>query len=143
MSNLGWKILTVLVVLVTFATLGVYPILANRYHLPAPGWLKAKELKRGLDLQGGVHLVLRVRTDDALKAETELEMDRVREELQKQGITVGNMTAIDPTHFRVEGVPSDKDAQFRNIAAEAQTNFDRSSGTNGSYTFTMRPNIEQ
>ena len=33
-----------------------------------PGWLKAKQLKLGLDLKGGVQLVLRVNTDDALRS---------------------------------------------------------------------------
>ena len=32
-----------------------------------PAWLKAKQLKLGLDLKGGVHLVLRVQTDEALQ----------------------------------------------------------------------------
>src|SRR5205823_6615365 len=31
---------------------------------------------------------------------------------------------------------------FRQIATELQTNFDRSSGANGTYTFTMRPNVQ-
>ena len=55
-KNLRWKSLTILAVFAIFFTLGVYPILANRYKLPAPGWLLAKQLKLGLDLQGGVHL---------------------------------------------------------------------------------------
>ena len=41
-----------------------------------------KQLKLGLDLKGGVHLVLRVQTDDALRLETEQEMERLREALQ-------------------------------------------------------------
>ena len=61
MSNLRWKVVTILAVFVVFFGLGVYPILASRYHLPAPGWLMDKQLKLGLDLKGGVHLVLRVR----------------------------------------------------------------------------------
>ena len=60
MSNLRWKVVTILAVFVVFFGLGVYPILASRYHLPAPGWLMEKQLKLGLDLKGGVHLVLRV-----------------------------------------------------------------------------------
>jgi preprotein translocase subunit SecD len=142
MANLRWKVVTILVVFVAFATVGIYPILANRYHLPAPAWLKAMELKRGLDLRGGVHLVLRVRTDDALKLESEVESERLREALQTQNIPVTNIAVVDPTHFRIEGVPPDKDAAFRNAAADFQANFDRNSGTNGTYTFSMRPNVE-
>src|SRR5258706_15078583 len=118
MANLRWKILTVVAVFFIFASVGVYPILAARYKLPAPGWLKAKELKLGLDLQGGVHLVLQVQTDDALKFESEREMERLREELRRQSITVANIKLVDPAHFAVEGVPTEKDAEFRNIAGD-------------------------
>ena len=65
MSNLRWKIITIVAVFVVFFGIGVYPILADRYKLPAPQWLLDHQLKLGLDLKGGVHLVLRVQTDAA------------------------------------------------------------------------------
>jgi len=140
-SNVRWKLITILSVFVVFFAVGVYPILAARYRLPAPGWLMEKRLKLGLDLKGGVHLVLRVQTDDALKGETQTEMDRLRDELQNRKIPFTNITLVGPTQFRVEGVPTDQDAAFRQAAQEIQTTFDRGSGVNGSYTFTMKPNI--
>ncbi len=142
MSNLRWKVVTILTVFVIFFGLGVYPILASRYHLPAPGWLMDKQLKLGLDLKGGVHLVLRVQTDDALRLVTEQDMERLREELKTRNIPVGNMDATDVIHFKVDGVPPAQDAAFRTAANEVQVNFDRGSGVNGSYTFTMKPNIQ-
>ena len=142
MSNLRWKVVTILAVFVVFFGLGVYPILAARYHMPAPGWLMDKQLKLGLDLKGGVHLVLRVQTDDALRLVTEQEMERLREELKTRNIPVANMDAPDSTHFKVAGVPPAQDAPFRTAANEVQANFDRGSGINGSYTFTMKPNIQ-
>ena len=45
---------------------------------------------------GGVHLVLRVRTDDALKIETETESERLRDALQTQNIAVTAITVVDP-----------------------------------------------
>ena len=60
MQNIRWKVITIVVVLVVFAGVGVYPILAARYHWPSPGWLQEKQLKLGLDLKGGVHLEMRV-----------------------------------------------------------------------------------
>src|SRR5918993_1031210 len=59
-KNLRWKVITIALVLICFFSIGIYPILAQRYGLPAPGWLMAKQLKLGLDLRGGVHLVVRV-----------------------------------------------------------------------------------
>src|SRR5262245_41812052 len=135
MQNLRWKLLTIVTVLIVFVAVGVYPIVAGYYGFHWPGWLMQKQLKLGLDLKGGVHLVLRVHTEDALKVETESEMERLRDLLKQKGITVASITAPDATHFRVEGVPPDKDQAFREVATELSTNFDRGSGVNASYTF--------
>jgi preprotein translocase subunit SecD len=142
MQNIRWKIITILTVLVVCAGVGVYPIVASRYGVRSPSWLMAKQLKLGLDLKGGVHLVLRVQTDDALRVQTDSEMERLREELSKRGVNVTSITPVDPTHFRVEGVPPAQDAVFRDAAADVQVTFDRSSGSNGTYTFTMKPNVQ-
>ena len=68
-----------------------------------------KQLKLGLDLQGGVHLVLRVQTDDALRLATEQEMERLREELTTRSVTVATSTSP-IRRIRVEGVPPAQDA---------------------------------
>src|ERR1051325_9254422 len=130
MENLRWKIITIVAVLVIFTGVGVYPIVAAHYGVRSPGWLMDKQLKLGLDLKGGVHLVLRVQTDDALRLETDQEMERLREELKKRNIATSNLVSVDPTHFRVEGVPPAQDGAFRQAASEVQANFDRSSGSN-------------
>src|SRR5262245_13560193 len=142
MSNLRWKVLTVLVVFVVFAAVGVYPILSGRYGLPAPAALKAKALKLGLDLQGGVHLVLKVQTDDALKFESEREMERLREELQSQNINPTEFKLLDPARCTIVGLPSDNDAEFRSALVETEVNFERTAGTGGSYTFNLKPSVQ-
>ena len=48
--------------------------LTNRIHL-------------GLDLKGGSHLVLQVQVQDAVKAEADQAIERLKEDLQKQNIT--------------------------------------------------------
>src|SRR5262245_7704904 len=141
MANIRWKVITILAVGIVFTALGVYPIVAGRYGITSPTWLMDKQLKLGLDLKGGVHLVMRVETDDALKGETDTEMERLREELANRKINITGATAISPTAFRIDGVPPAQDAEFRQAAVEVQTNFDRGSNVNGSYTFTMKPNV--
>ena len=141
-QNLRWKLLTVFVIFVIFFTLGVYPILAPRYKLPLPGWLSAKQLKLGLDLKGGVHLVLRVQTEQALQAATTTTAEQIREELKTANIAVGAINTTSATGFHVEGVAQDRDADFRRIAdTQAGTNYDRQPGVAGAYDFTMKPNI--
>ncbi|PYQ77783.1 MAG: protein translocase subunit SecD [Acidobacteria bacterium] len=142
MQNLRWKVITIISVFIVFSAVGVYPILAARKGINSPSWLMDKQLKLGLDLKGGVHLDLRVQTDDALRLETDLESERLREELKSKNITFTAVQTINPTQFRVDGVPPAQDAAFRTAANEVQANFDRGSGTNGSYTFTMKPNNE-
>jgi preprotein translocase subunit SecD len=141
MANIRWKLITILIVFVVFAGVGVYPILAARKGIQSPSWLMDKQLKLGLDLKGGVHLELRVQTDDALRLETDTESERLREELTKRNIPFTNLVAPDPTHFRVEGVPPAQEAAFRAAANEVSANFDRSPGANGTYIFTMKPNV--
>src|SRR5687768_2951080 len=134
MKNLRWKLLTILAIFVVFFAIGIYPILANKYKLPAPGWLMSKQLKLGLDLKGGVHLVLRVHTDEALQISTTTTVEQLREALRTAGATAGSITVQGPTAFRAEGVPQDRDADFRRIADElVSANYDRTSGAAGAY----------
>src|SRR5258705_5114733 len=142
MANSRWKLFTILAVTVIFGAVGVYPIVAARFGINSPKWLMDKALKLGLDLKGGVHLVLRVQTDDALRIESEGEMERLRQSLQTAGISVTGISLNDPTAFKVEGIRPDQDAAFRNAANEVSTNFERDSGVNGTYTFAMKPNVQ-
>src|SRR5262245_45440359 len=58
-----------------------------------PAVSKMKErIHLGLDLKGGIHLVLEVVTDDAIRAETDQAIESVRALLQKQNIPVRQLT---------------------------------------------------
>ena len=141
-KNIRWKLITSLAVFVIFFAVGVYPILAQRYHMPLPSWLAAKQLKLGLDLKGGVHLVLRVQTDEALKIHSTTTSEQLREALKTASISVKSITVPSPTTFRVEGVPTEKDADFTRLADDQTTiEYDRNSGAGGNYDFTMKPNV--
>jgi preprotein translocase subunit SecD len=125
-KNLRWKVLVILAV-AGLSVASFYP----------PG----DKLRLGLDLQGGLELILRVKTDDALRLETETTYEQLRVALQDQGITV--QTAADGlSAFTVTGVAPDKDAAFRSTAdAQVSQVFDRESRGSGTYRFTMRPNL--
>ena len=126
-KNLRWRVAIVLAV-TALSVWGFYP--------------PAEKVRLGLDLKGGVHLVLRVQTDDAVRIETESTSERLREALAERGIAVGSIAVVSPTEFRVEGVPADRDAEFRRLAdEETAAGFSRVSGAGGAYTFRMRPNV--
>src|SRR5580765_3477015 len=120
MTNLRWKLLAILAVTVIFAAVGVYPIAAARYGITQPKW----------------------QTDDALRIESEAEMERLRQSRQTAGISVTGVSLVDPTSFKVEGIKPEQDGAFRNAANEVSANFERDSGVNGTYTFAMKPNIQ-
>jgi len=67
-KNLRWKVLVILAV-VGLSVWSFYP----------PG----TKVNLGLDLKGGVHMVLKVRTDDGLRAETETVVERLRDTLTR------------------------------------------------------------
>jgi preprotein translocase subunit SecD len=123
-KNLRWKLL-IIVGVVALSILAFYP--------------PHEKIRLGLDLKGGVHLVMRVQAEDALRLETDTTADRLREQLRTQNIP-GNVTTVSPTEFRVDGVPADQDAAFRSLLVDVEPVFNRTSGA-GTYTFTMRPNL--
>jgi protein-export membrane protein SecD/preprotein translocase SecF subunit len=96
----------------------------------------AETIKLGLDLKGGVHLVLRVKTDDALRIETQATVERLRSALTEARITFTSLDVTSSTEFHAKGI--EDDAAFRGVSREADTRFDRVS-SNGGYTFRLRP----
>ena len=62
------------------------------------------KLHLGLDLRGGIHLVLQVVTDDALNATIDDAVQNSRNRIGDRGITVATVERVDPTRFRIEGV---------------------------------------
>ncbi len=125
-KNLRWKLLVIV---------GVIALSVWSFYPPA------RKIRLGLDLKGGVHLVMRVQTDDALRIETETEAERLRERLKTQNITAANNSVASPTEFRVDGVPPEQDAAFRQALTDVELIFNRRSGAGGSYAFEMKPNM--
>ena len=62
--------------------------------------------------------MLRVHTDDALRISTTTTASSCARTLRPSGVNVGTITVTSPTSFRVEGVPQDRDAEFRRAADE-------------------------
>ena len=128
MKNVRWRV-ALTVAVVALAIWAFYP--------------PATKINLGLDLKGGVHLVLQVNTDDAIRIETETTTERLRDSLTRAGVAFAK---IEPSTapgeagvFRVEGIQDE--APFRDASVDAETVFDRSSSA-GVSTYRMKPNIE-
>jgi preprotein translocase subunit SecD len=123
-KNLRWKIITIVGV-IALAVFAFYP--------------PSEKVSLGLDLKGGVHLVMRVQTDAALRIETETTVERLRETLSRGGIQYMGLEVTGPTEFVATGVQNPQ--AFRTAAVEVDTVFSRSPGAGGRETYTMRPNL--
>jgi preprotein translocase subunit SecD len=125
MRNLRWRLI-VIVAVIGLSVWGFYP----------PG----QKINLGLDLKGGVHMVLRVRGEQALRVVTETTMEQLRDELTRNNVTIGKSEVTDDTSFRLDGVTNDQ--ALRQASANfADANFNRTSGAGGTYTFTLKPNV--
>ncbi|MDA1306857.1 MAG: protein translocase subunit SecD [Acidobacteria bacterium] len=126
-KNLRWKVIAILAV-TGLSVAAFYPL--------------NERLKLGLDLQGGIEMVLRVNTEEALTYETETTAAQLQESMTAAGIITTAVRTTGLTTFVVEGVATDRDAQFRQLAQDQiGLVFDREAGVGGTYTFRMRPNL--
>ena len=103
-SKILWRVILILVV-VALSVWSLYP----------PG----EKIHYGLDLSGGIHLVLQVQTDDAIKAELDDSAQRLVSRAQEQGLTLSQGESnIDNLSFTVN-VPADTDtAALRELAED-------------------------
>ena len=136
-TRLRWRIVVTVAVTFGISIFAWYPFLADRYGLPNPAFILEKRLRLGLDLKGGVHMVLRVNTDDAVLVETRNTAGRLDEALTRQGVKRGPIEVLGPGRFRVAGVIAEDDRAFRRVSDEVASGFDRESGLRGTYTFTI------
>src|SRR5688572_31874357 len=67
-------------------------------------WPLEERIKLGLDLKGGIHLVLQVVTDDALNATVDDSVQSAREQATAKGVTFASAQRVDSRSFSMEGV---------------------------------------
>ena len=83
-------------------------------------------IRLGLDLKGGTHLVMQVQVQDAVKADGEQTSERLKEDLKKQNITWNGMDVNEVTRVEdsdkiaisIKGVPATQSSAFRSLVTE-------------------------
>ena len=73
------------------------------------------KIRLGLDLKGGIHLVMQVVTDDALVATIDDQVQLARDQANRKGIVYGSMQRDTPTSFKVEGVEPARVKDMRDL----------------------------
>jgi preprotein translocase subunit SecD len=72
-------------------------------------------IKLGLDLRGGIHLVLQVVVEDALNATVDDAVTTTRDQAERKGIQVGAVQRVSERSFSVEGVEPARVKDMRDV----------------------------
>jgi preprotein translocase subunit SecD len=141
-KNLSNKILLIIAVIV----ICIYGILGVPSGVTGKALLEAmtKRIHLGLDLRGGAHLILQVKVEEAVNAETDNTVALIKQELKTANLGYTQVYKPDPAKaslIRVEGVPADKSNDSRLLLESKYANEYEVSGGDqpGSFTLTMKP----
>ncbi len=107
----------------------------------------AHNIRLGLDLKGGSHMVLQVHVQDALKTEADGAIERMKDEMHKQGIDFTDISRNDPAtvddadkiEIDVKGIPVTKTTAFRSLVADRFSQWTLTPVNSTDYRLNMRP----
>jgi preprotein translocase subunit SecD len=143
-KNLNNKIALIIAVLVIF----VYGIFGVPSGVSGKALTEAmaKRIHLGLDLRGGVHLILQVVVEEAVNAETDNTVGRIQQDLKTANLSFSQAYKPDPAKpdvIRVEGTETAKASDVRStLEAKYSGEYDVSGGgADSSFTLTMKPMV--
>jgi preprotein translocase subunit SecD len=125
--NVIWKILLILAVLVVF-TVAIIPTKNN----PQP-------IRRGLDLKGGIQLVMKVNVNEATRLEVDQAMNSLRTQAQTQNVPVPTVRRISDTAFVASLPAGTTSAAYERIGNDYLPSFEMAREGAG-LRYTMKPN---
>jgi len=140
--NLKWRALFILaVILFCLYFLFGYPTFPTSFAQVKENF--AKQIKLGLDLQGGSHMILQVQVQEAIAQETDTTVDRIITALRNKNVRYEEVRRIDDTHILVRNIdPAQYTVLSDLLAAQYNNVWDIASaaGISNSYTLTLRAN---
>src|SRR6516164_1505474 len=143
LKNQTLKVLIIVAVLLVFL-FGIFGI--PQSFTPA-GLLTAMQqrIHLGLDLKGGTHLILQVQVNDAINADSDRAIERMKDDLKTRNVAYAEIVKPDPQQHPelivVNGVTPESISEFRNYVSDRLQDYDLASGANNSFTLTMKPSI--
>ncbi len=143
-KNLTGKAILIIAILLVF----VFGIFGIPNGVSGQAWKDAlaKRINLGLDLKGGTHLVLQVMVEEAVGAETDNALGRLQTDLQAAGVSAGSIlkpNPSDPSVIQINGVPSDKASDARNVLDTKYGQQYNISSTADGFTLTLKPGEQQ
>lgn len=142
-KNLNFKIALIAAVLL-LCVYGIIGLPKSKEELSS-NW--KENVKLGLDLRGGSHLVLQVQVQDAFKAEADQTIERVQDELRKASINYTTIDRNDPAtleeaeriQINIAGVAGERTGDFRAIITERFPTWTLTPVGSTNYRMNMRP----
>jgi preprotein translocase subunit SecD len=109
-----------------------------------------RNIRLGLDLKGGTHLVLEIQVQQAVKADADQTAERLKEDLKKQNISWGSMEVTglsepstvadaDNVVLNVKGIPATQSSAFRSLISERHPNYILTAVNSTDYTMRLKP----
>jgi preprotein translocase subunit SecD len=142
-KNLLAKTILIIAVLIVF----LFGIIGIPSSLSGKGLLAALQsrIHLGLDLKGGTHLILQVQVNDAINADTDRAVERLKDDLKAGNIAYGEISKPNPQQhpevIQIKGVPPESSTELRRIVNEKLPDYDLTSGVENSWTVAMKPSV--
>ena len=138
--NLKWKALFILAVIM-FCIYALFGLPTFPTSLAQMKDNFSKQIKLGLDLQGGTHLILQVQVQEAIAQETDQTVDRLTTQLRAKNIHYDEVRRVDDTHILVRNIDPAQLSQFRDLFSAQYANvwdMAPTAGDPSGYTLTLR-----
>jgi preprotein translocase subunit SecD len=105
-----------------------------------------KRIHLGLDLKGGAHLILQVKVEEAVNAETNNTAARIQQDLKKASLTYSQVYVPDaakPQLIRVEGTATASSSAVQTLLDSKYSNeYNLDSVSGNAWTLTMKPMVQ-
>jgi len=139
--NLKWKALFILAVIVfCLYFLFGYPSFPTSFAQVKDNF--RNQIKLGLDLQGGTHLILQVQVQEAIAQETDTTVDRVTTALRGKNVRYDEVRRIDDTHILIHNIEPSQYSVLSDLQSSQYNNvwdMAPAPGQPNSYVWTLRP----
>src|ERR1700739_1495782 len=119
-KNLRWKVIVIAVTLLVF----LFGIVGVPKSWSGQGLLASMtdRIHLGLDLRGGTHLILQVMVNDAVNADSDRAVERLKEDLRNRHIIYTDITKPDPANhpeqISLKGVPPEASGDLRTVVQD-------------------------
>ena len=140
-KNIGLKAAFILGVMLVF----LFGIIGIPKSLSGAGLATSVQdrIHLGLDLKGGTHLILQVMVNDAVNADSDHAIERLKEELRTRNINYADLSKPDaanqPDQIQIKGVPLESSGDLRSLASDRLPEYDLTSGPENSWVLRMKP----